>query len=122
MLPALPPARSALTDAALRPLGAPVVHVSIEVTVTGMVPASPAAPSLPPCPSVPKGPLSPPGIMKPSPPSAPPSSAPTPPPLAPPLVLPTPNPLEPFPEPQAPATAIAAIAAQDRAHQCRGAF
>src|SRR5580693_9498365 len=47
MLPALPPARRAFTDAALRPLGAPVVQRSTNTVVTGMTGAASAPPSPP---------------------------------------------------------------------------
>src|ERR1700722_1522489 len=45
MVPALPPARSALTDAALRPLGAPVVQRSTNTVVTGMTAPASCPPS-----------------------------------------------------------------------------
>src|ERR1700722_8493878 len=47
MVPALPPARRAFTDAALRPLGAPVVQRSTNTVVTGMTGAASAPPSPP---------------------------------------------------------------------------
>src|SRR5450755_104701 len=99
MLPALPPARSAFTDAALRPLGAPVVQVSMDVTVIGMVrPASPP-PSAPPAKKPPlEPPLEPPPSSCPDPTS--PFSA------GPPLSSPPPRPFEPL-DPQATVMPIA---------------
>src|SRR5580704_4586928 len=94
MVPALPPARSAFTDAALRPLGAPVVQRSTNTVVTGMTgPASPPPSAAtvekePPPSSWPK-------LGEPPPPSSPSSAD------GPPLSPPPPRPLERF-DPHAP--------------------
>src|SRR5450432_1056299 len=84
MLPGLPPASSVFTDAALRPLAAPVVQLSTDVTVGGMTgPASAPPELLPPWLKTP-----PPLLPLPPPPSSCPDAAPeSSPPEGPPLLL-----------------------------------
>src|SRR5258708_39599384 len=65
MLPAVDPASSAVTDAELRPLEAPVVHRSIDVFMGAAVPESLAPPS--PVPAGPRGPNAPPELAPPPP-------------------------------------------------------